>query len=157
MILLILKSIHLLLFKDLMPNKSLTGEFRTYNISKREEILNGNSVQYTPFYLIQETLEWDSQQESAYDYSLPSREEKLEHIASFISGIWQIHPFAEGNTRTILLFLIGYIKQEDYSLELQYFKENPKYFRDAFVLDNVSSRRPKNRRVLMDFLNEVTK
>ena len=60
----------------------------------------------------------------------------MKHIKTFISGIWQIHPFGEGNTRTITVFLIKYLRTMGFQVDNKPFQENAKYFRDALVLDN---------------------
>ncbi|NLQ44667.1 hypothetical protein GB978_09950 [Streptococcus mutans] len=44
-----------------------------------------------------------------FQYFGLSKEVMVEHIQPFILDIWQIHPFREGNTRTITVFLIKYL------------------------------------------------
>lgn len=54
-------------------------------------------------------LEYDLEQEKNFSYKGLSIDNVIAHIAKFISGIWQIHPFAEGNTRTTAVFTIKYL------------------------------------------------
>ena len=81
------------------------GEYRTVNISKREWVLDGESVLYAPYELLRETIEYDFTQERNFSYKDLSAVESVKHIAKFISGLWQIHPFMEGNGRTTRIWL----------------------------------------------------
>ena len=104
-----LLTIHKELFQDIFDDSIPVGQFRQTNISKKEAVLNGESVIYADYPMIQATLDYDFQQEKIFQYSGLSKEIMVQHIQSFISGIWQIHPFREGNTRTITVFLIKYL------------------------------------------------
>ncbi|EMP64500.1 hypothetical protein D819_07182, partial [Streptococcus mutans AC4446] len=104
-----LLTIHKELFQDIFDDSIPVGQFRQTNISKKEAVLNGESVIYADYPMIQATLDYDFQQEKIFRYSGLSKETMVQHIQSFISGIWQIHPFREGNTRTITVFLIKYL------------------------------------------------
>lgn len=104
-----LLTIHKELFQDIFDDSIPVGQFRQTNISKKEAVLNGESVIYADYPMIQATLDYDFQQEKIFRYSGLSKETMVQHIQSFISGIWQIHPFREGNTRIITVFLIKYL------------------------------------------------
>ena len=109
----------------------------TYNISKSEPVLNGASVAYTNHFLIKDTLEYDFNEEKNYDYSNKSIDEIVSHLVVFTSNIWQIHPFAEGNTRTTALFIQKYIQYLGLGkMNNEIFKDNSKYFRNALVRAN---------------------
>ncbi|WP_172473249.1 Fic family protein, partial [Thomasclavelia cocleata] len=113
------------------------GNFRDYNISKSEPVLNGATVAYTNHLLIKDTLEYDFNEEKNYNYSNKSHDEIISHIATFTSNIWQVHPFGEGNTRTTALFIqkyIQYLGLGDMNNEI--FKDNSRYFRNALVRAN---------------------
>lgn len=84
--------------------------WRTYNISKAEWVLNGKSVVYAPWQSIRDTLDYDFEKERVFSYGSLTLEEIIQHLASFTSGIWQIHPFCEGNTRTTAVFILKYMK-----------------------------------------------
>ena len=86
------------------------GAFRTYNITKKEWILNDRTVTYASCDSIQDTLDYDFGQEKAFSYEGLSISESVRHIAKFASGLWQIHPFCEGNTRATAVFIIKYLK-----------------------------------------------
>jgi DNA-binding transcriptional ArsR family regulator len=60
----------------------------------------------------------------------------VEHIAKFISGLWQIHAFGEGNTRTIAVFTIKYLRNFGFEVENDMFAQHSWYFRNSLVRAN---------------------
>ena len=112
------------------------GEIRTYNISKKEWVLNGESVDYTPWYSIKDTMDYDFNAEKEFSYRSLSLPEVVKHISKFTSGIWQIHPFSEGNTRSTAVFIIKYLKSFGFTITNDGFAENSWYFRNALVRAN---------------------
>ena len=128
-----LQSIHRRLFTGVFKS---AGQFRTYNISKKEWVLNGSSVFYAAFDSIRDTLDYDFGQEKAFSYSELDAAQAIKHIARFISGIWQIHPFCEGNTRTTAVFMIKYLQTFGFNVSNQVFADNSWYFRNALVRAN---------------------
>lgn len=117
------------------------GVFRDVNITKDEDVLGGKSVAYANYDEIDELLEYDFELERKKDYANMNRELQAISVAKFISGIWQIHPFREGNTRTIAVFAIKYLQNKGFDINNDIFKENSKYFRDALVKANYESLR----------------
>ena len=101
-------TIHRRLFQDIYNH---AGKIRDYNITKQEWVLNGETVLYGSAESLKETLVFDFEQEKKYNYKGLSRKEIVEHIAYFISDLWQIHVFGEGNTRTTAIFLIKYLRK----------------------------------------------
>lgn len=128
-----LQSIHRRLFTGVFKS---AGQFRSYNISKKEWVLNGKSVFYAGFDSIRDTLDYDFGQEKAFSYAKLNAAQAIKHIAKFISGIWQIHPFCEGNTRTTAVFMIKYLQTFGFHVSNQVFAENSWYFRNALVRAN---------------------
>ena len=137
-----LKKIHKSLFSDILK-KNYVGIFRNYNISKNESVLSGNSVIYADYRELIECLNYDFEREKKNDYKNLSLDEKIKKISNFISSIWQLHPFIEGNTRTTAIFLIKYLKKLGFKLNEDIFIENSLYFRNALVLSNYSNRELK--------------
>ena len=137
-----LKKIHKSLFSDILK-KNYVGIFRNYNISKNESVLSGNSVIYTDYRELTECLNYDFEREKKNDYKNLPLDEKINKVSNFISSIWQVHPFIEGNTRTIIIFLIKYLKKLGFKLNEDIFIENSLYFRNALVLSNYSNRELK--------------
>ena len=128
-----LQSIHRRLFTGVFKS---AGQFRTYNISKKEWVLNGKFVFYAAFDSIRDTLDYDFEQEKIFSYAKLNVSQAIKHISKFISGIWQIHPFCEGNTRTTAVFMIKYLQTFGFNASNQVFAENSWYFRNALVRAN---------------------
>lgn len=128
-----LQSIHRRLFTGVFKS---AGQYRTYNITKKEWVLNGNTVFYASFDSIRDTLDYDFNQEKEFSYAGLDATQAIKHIAMFISGIWQIHPFCEGNTRTTAVFMIKYLQTFGFSVSNQVFADNSWYFRNALVRAN---------------------
>jgi fido (protein-threonine AMPylation protein) len=112
------------------------GKIRDYNITKSEWVLGGETVFYASADSIRETLDYDFAQEKAFHYKGLSMKQTAEHIASFVSGLWQIHAFGEGNTRTTAVFTIKYLRTLGFDATNEIFAENAFYFRNALVRAN---------------------
>lgn len=112
------------------------GEIRNYNISKKEWVLRGNSVDYLNWEDLRRALDFDIQQERDFDYKGLTEEQKIKHICHFVSGLWQIHPFCEGNTRTTAVFTIQYLRSIGYNVDNEIFALHSWYFRNALVRAN---------------------
>lgn len=145
-----LKSIHRYLFDGVFEYsiKNYAGVFRDYNISKEEEILNGKSIIYGNYQDLMEYLKYDFEEEKNTDYTKLSPEKQVERISKFTSAIWQVHPFAEGNTRTTAVFIEKYLRTKGYDVNNDLFKENSVFFRNALVISNFSD---INLRISPDF------
>ena len=128
-----LRSTHGRLFKGLIKD---AGTYRTYNISKKEWVLKGDTVLYAPWELIAETLDYDFDREAGFSFEGMSRDEIAKHIAAFTAGVWQVHPFSEGNTRTTAVFIIKYLNSLGIDVDNKPFEENSWYFRNALVRAN---------------------
>ena len=60
------------------------GEIRSVELTKREWVLNGDSVQYTPSCMIKDTLEYEFDRKRKFKYKGLSEDAFVEHFASFI-------------------------------------------------------------------------
>ena len=112
------------------------GQIRDYNITKNEWVLDGASVLYGDAYMIRQTLDYDFAQERAFSYDGISLSDAVKHFAAFLSGIWQIHAFGEGNTRTIAVFAIKYLRRFGFDIDNDLFEKHSWYFRNALVRAN---------------------
>ena len=128
--------LHKRLFDGVFPH---AGKYRRVNISKKEWVLDGESVIYAPAELLKETLEYDFAQERQFSYHGLTQRESVKHICKFISGLWQIHPFMEGNTRTTAVFTIFYLRKFGFSIDNEPFKRHSWYFRNALVRANYNN------------------
>ena len=126
-------TIHRRLFEGVFDH---AGKIRQYNISKKEWILNGETVIYADFNSIKDTLDYDFAAEKQFSYEGLSVEASVKHLAKFASDIWQIHPFGEGNTRATAVFMIKYMKTFGFRVNNDAFRENSWYFRNALVRAN---------------------
>ena len=129
-------SIHKYLFNDIFPH---AGKIRTFNITKKEWVLNGDTISYGSALELKETLEYDLAQERKFSYKGISIDEAIDHLAFFIARLWQIHVFEEGNTRTTAVFFIKYLKTLGFQVSSDNFAENSWYFRNALVRANYNN------------------
>jgi fido (protein-threonine AMPylation protein) len=113
------------------------GKIRDYNITNQEWVLNGETVLYGSAESLKATFEYDFQQEKAFIYKGLSQQEIIEHLSNFISYLWQLHIFGEGNTRTTAVFLIKYLHKLGFAnANNELFNEHSWYFRNALVRAN---------------------
>lgn len=128
-----ISAIHKAIFEGVFKH---AGHFREYDISKKEWVLRGDSVLYGRWQDIQMALEYDLEQERKFDYSSLNMGQIIERLAKFISGLWQIHPFREGNTRTTAVFAIKYLRSQEFQVNNDLFEQHSWYFRNALVRAN---------------------
>lgn len=128
-----LTSIHRKLFDGAFK---FAGKIRDYNISKKEWALHGDTVIYVNAKDLRMAIDHDLKQEKPFSYKGLSQEEIVAHIAGFVSDLWQIHPFGEGNTRTTEVFTIKYLKSIGFNIYNDIFAEHSLYFRNALVRAN---------------------
>ena len=134
------KSYHRRLFQGLHNDDLFhPGEFRTVNITKKEYILNGDTVQYQDYSMLEETMQYDFSEEEKQNYIDMTDDEKVSRLSEFTSHIWQVHPFREGNTRTVAVFIEKYLKSLGYKVDNEQFKLHSSYFRGALVRANYSN------------------
>ena len=115
------------------------GRIRDYNITKKEWVLDGETVLYGNASELRETLEYDFLQEQKFSFKGLTTDEIINHLAYFISRLWQIHIFGEGNTRTTAVFFIKYLRSLGYEATNAIFAENAWYFRNALVRANYTN------------------
>ncbi|MGI6735141.1 MAG: Fic family protein [Bacilli bacterium] len=129
-------NIHKFLFEDVCSH---AGKFREHNITKKEWILDADTVVYGNATTLKETLEYDINQEKKVSYARLTKEQIIKHISTFVANLWQIHPFSEGNTRTTAVFLIKYLRLLGFNVTNDLFAENAWYFRNALVRANYNN------------------
>lgn len=102
-------------------------------------MLDGATVMYGSASELRVTLEYDFSQEKDFSYKGLSMDEIIHHLAVFVSRLWQIHIFGEGNTRTTAVFFIKYLRTLGFSTTNDIFAENAWYFRNALVRANYTN------------------
>ena len=122
------------LFDDDIKLRGCEGRFRTVNLEKSEDVLNGKSVVYTDYKNIEEYLDYDLEEER--NRIRTEEIDNIKHLSKFVSNIWNTHPFREGNTRTTAVFVVRYLKANRKFVTSDLFKENSLYFRNALVLSS---------------------
>ena len=128
--------IHRKLFKGIYKH---AGKIRDHNITKKEWVLDGSTVMYGSASELRVTLEYDFSQEKDFSYKWLAMDEIIHHLAVFVSRLWQIHIFGEGNTRTTAVFFIKYLRTLGFSATNDIFAENAWYFRNALVRANYTN------------------
>ena len=126
-------SIHKKLFAGIYGH---AGKLRDYNITKKEWVLNGATVLYGSASELRATLDYDFAEEKKFSYKNLSMEDIIHHLALFVSRLWQIHVFGEGNTRTTAVFFVKYLRTLGFDVTNDIFAENAWYFRNALVRAN---------------------
>ncbi len=127
------QSVHRRVFEGVMKD---AGELRTYDIIKKEWVLEGDTVLYLNWEDLRRAIDYDLEQERAYTYKGKSPDELIKHLARFVSGLWQIHAFGEGNTRTTAVFTIQYLRSLGFDVDNEQFACHSWYFRNALVRAN---------------------
>lgn len=126
-------SIHRQLFTDIYAH---AGSIRDYNITKKEWILDDDTVTYGSVSELGGTLRYDIEQEKNFSYANLDMSETIRHLATFVARLWQIHVFGEGNTRTTAVFFIKYLRTLGFTVTNDMFANHAWYFRNALVRAN---------------------
>ena len=126
-------NIHKRLFSGVYKH---AGKIREYNFTKKEWILNDDTVVYAPYETILPALQYDFEKEKEFSYKDLSLEDSIKHLCRFTSDIWQVHPFCEGNTRTTAVFIIKYLGTFGFNINDDVFAEHSWYFRNSLVRAN---------------------
>ena len=148
-------SIHRHIFEGVFKH---AGQLRTYDITKNEWVLRGDTVLYGRNQDLRMALEYDMEQERQFDYSGLNMGQVVERLAKFVSGIWQIHPFREGNTRTTAVFTIKYLRSIGFDVTNHLFAMHSWYFRNALVranYQNIAKGVQRNTRFLEQFFRNL--
>lgn len=129
--------IHRQLFRDLPQETYRAGEYKLDALVKQEEILNGDSVLYADPVLVERSLNYLFDEErAAGEYGLALTGGDLSRFTRFVALVWQVHPFQEGNTRTVAVLAALYLRQLGFDVGNEPFEHHARYFRDALVRAN---------------------
>lgn len=131
----ILLTIHRKLYQDVLP-PDVAGAFREKNVTRPEPILGGECVKFADCEGIRDCLRYEFDYERDFKYCFPLSEHDVRHVARFASNVWQAHPFEEGNTQTLAVFLLLYMRSLGVETDGTPFKLNAAEFRNALVLSS---------------------
>ncbi len=125
------QKIHKTIFVDIYD---WAGTYRTINIYKSEEVINGQSVEYTKYRLISNDINQLNAEIKTFNWDVSNQMLFVQRLAYFMSKLWKIHPFREGNTRTIVAFFTLCLKQKNISIDEKMLKKHAAYFRNSLVM-----------------------
>jgi fido (protein-threonine AMPylation protein) len=128
-----LVSLHRRIFEGVFKH---AGKVRDYDITKKEWVLEGDTVNYLNFEDLRRAINYDLEQERSFSYKGISQDAMITHLSRFVSGLWQIHAFGEGNTRTTAVFTILYLRHIGFKVTNDMFAQHSWYFRNALVRAN---------------------
>ena len=129
-----LREIHRFLFGDIYD---WAGQYRVMNIEKAERLLGGRSVWYSNDDNIDRDLHDAFSAIGDYDWEQCSREEFVSALARLFSHIWQVHPFREGNTRTVVMLMTLFVESHGYFFDKDLLAASAGYVRDSFVMASI--------------------
>ena len=122
--------IHQFIFQDIF---NWAGQPRIINIEKAEIVLGGISIEYSNVGDIAKHADIVCEKMNNTSWELLNKEEKAKQFSNYMSELWKIHPFREGNTRTIITFFCDFAEQNGFHLNRELFKHNSVYVRRALV------------------------
>ena len=125
-----LRLLHKYIFEDIYD---WAGEFRTIQLVKGERVLGGDTVKYSNPENIKDDLAAAINNLNKTDWSVLGIDETANIFAKQIAALWQIHPFREGNTRSIITFATQFASAHGFKMDKQLLKESAGYVRDALV------------------------
>lgn len=131
-----LLSIHKYLFNGTIEG---AGTLRKNNLMQNDYIFSDGKMIFSDYTIISELLYYEISEEKNFEYDNISRDAKISHISTFISSLWQIHPFTYGNTITISIFSIKYLQFLGYDISPNVFFKNLSTFRQALISANYSN------------------
>jgi fido (protein-threonine AMPylation protein) len=126
-------ALHRRIFEGVMKH---AGELRKYDITKKEWVLENDTVNYLNWEDLRRAIDYDIEQERNFSYRHIDNDTLITHITKFVSGLWQIHAFGEGNTRTTAVFAIQYLRSIGFDVNNDLFARHSWYFRNALVRAN---------------------
>ena len=141
--------IHRTLFGDIYD---WAGAYRNINIEKRERALGGRSVWYSNDESIAADLNVAFEHLLEPDWMQLTKNDFVGELVRRIAPVWQVHPFREGNTRTVVMMLTFFVEHCGYYMDQELMSASAGYVRDAFVmasLDQISEFEHLER-ILMD-------
>lgn len=123
--------IHRFLFGDLYD---WAGQYRIINIEKRERLLAGRSVWYSNDENIPGDLDAAFQCIQSASWADFTREQFVHQITRLFPPVWQVHPFREGNTRSVVMMMTFFVEYHGYYMDQELLAASAGYVRDAFVM-----------------------
>lgn len=111
----LLKKVHKHIFEDIFE---WAGEYRTIPIYKEEIVIPGLSLEYAQPKDIPEKLKNSMEQINGYKWKEMNIEEISRTFTKCLAQIWRVHPFRDGNTRTVLAFADIFARQNGFEMDM---------------------------------------
>jgi len=124
---------HQFIFQDIYE---WAGKIRTINITKKEAVLGGLSVEYIDKNYIEATARKVLHDFSNINWQSKNIKSLSKNFTKNMALLWKIHPFREGNTRTVINFCCDMARKRGIPIRRELFEENSLYVRNALVAAN---------------------
>lgn len=124
---------HEYIFQDIYE---WAGSPRSILIYKEEDVLGGMSVEYSDPFDIVNDLHYTLSDMRNKDWNGMNHDVLTKEFCDSLAKLWRIHPFREGNTRTVITFCCQYIEANGISINRKLFEEHARYVRTALVAYN---------------------
>lgn len=124
---------HYTIFQDIFE---WAGTPRTISIYKEEDVLGGQSVEYSDPFDIVTDIHHVLNRMREKDWKSFNHKQLSEEFCDSLAALWKIHPFREGNTRTTITFCCQYIDEMGLRINRKLFEDNAGYVRTALVAYN---------------------
>jgi len=121
---------HYYIFQDIYD---WAGKIRVINIEKAEPALGGISIEYSDCFDIQRDVTDVLNDMNQYPWEAQPLEIVAKEYSGYLARLWKVHPYREGNTRTIVTFCSQFIESRGFYIESDLFKDNAQYMRTALV------------------------
>lgn len=135
-----LRDFHKVLFGKIYP---WAGELRAVNVTKKEAVLEGHSIAYQDYQSIKLAMDVTLGNMNKINWEELSREQQIELLSRFMASAWLVHPFREGNTRTVIAFFCQFARSKGIEINRDFLERLGGQFRDALVYAVASSTSPE--------------
>lgn len=109
------------------------GEFRTVPMVKPEKILGGDTVRYSYPEEIEHKAEEYVNEINRINWNSMDLDKKTLEFTKLIAGLWQVHPFRDGNTRTTVTYAFRFAEEHGFPMQRQLLLDHFEYVRGGFV------------------------
>jgi cell filamentation protein len=126
-------AIHKYLFQDMY---TWAGQPRTIDIIKHERVLAGLSVDYAKHQDIRKESAAVIRGLKNEHWDRLPMQEQAEKFGKHFAALWRVHPFREGNTRTVTHFFCQFTDKKGMAIDQNLFVQHSDYLREALVAAN---------------------
>lgn len=118
---------------DIRDREILSCMEAEYTTIRLAELVIGESVSRFDFaalcdmhhYIFQDIYEWAGK--------IRVINEVAKIFSKYLADLWKVHPYREGNTRTVITFCSQFIESKGFYIDSDLFKDHAQYMRTALV------------------------